>query len=158
MTVLDAFLWLGSTRPGALLRQSTLLFGLTEAAHVTALALVGGSALIVNLSAVGVLLRAIPTRRIWRSVQPIMLLSLASGIVTGVLLVSSGPLKYYTNPVFFIKLALLLAAVVVHFTLYARVTRADADVRGQTVWRVSAGLSLSLWLSVILAGRIIGLI
>ena len=71
--------------------------------------------------------------------------ALATAIVTGVLLFSYDPLKFYANKAFPYKVALLGAAVVFHYTAH----------RKPNQW--TAGISLALWLGVALAGLAISL-
>ena len=63
---------------------------------------------------------------------------------------AAGPYKYYTNPLFPVKLALLVIAVVLQAILSRRLKRqpsVDRAARGLAV------TSLLLWTAVVIAGR-----
>jgi hypothetical protein len=81
---------------------------------------------------------------------------LSAGLVTliasGVLLVADGPLRYYANAAFRLKMALLLAAILSGLHVYR------ALQRGSQPTRVAIVISALLWLGVGLAGRAIGLL
>jgi hypothetical protein len=88
-----------------------------------------------------------------KSLVPVLLSALAVIVVSGVLLVAAGPLKYYTNAIFPVKLATLAVAVVVKPGRHAALTRSRLGLA-----RGLAAVSLALWLSVIILGRWLGLI
>jgi len=159
MTFYDLFMSLGHNVVADAERRSTLLFALTEALHVLGIALLGGSVLASDLSALGLLLTKTPPVKVWRALTPFAWTGLIAAVVSGLALVSAGPLKYYTNWVFPTKIALLTAATLIHIAIYRHIVRqADGGGEVSTSWRVGAGLSLFVWTSVILAGRAIGLI
>jgi len=156
MRLLDAFRWLSHTSFSVYLRHSTWGFAVIETVHLLGLAAFGGSILIVDLRLLGVGLRRQPVERIAREMWPIALGSLALMVASGLLLVTTGPLKYYYSPSFRIKMLLFVVAAAFYFTLHRRALQRGEDA-AITVWpRVAALISLALWLGVGLAGRAIG--
>jgi hypothetical protein len=81
-----------------------------------------------------------------------MWIGLWVNVVTGVVLVIAYPTKALTNPVFYLKLALIAVALVILRTVLRRI-RASATISGST--KVLAGLSLILWAGAITAGRLL---
>jgi uncharacterized membrane protein YfcA len=77
-------------------------------------------------------------------------------LISGLLLVMTGPMKYYHSPSFRWKMLFLLLAVAFYFTLHRRVIKSDADVDPPGWSRAAAVVSMALWLGVGLAGRAIG--
>ena len=78
-------------------------------------------------------------------------------MISGALLVMTGPMKYYHSPSFRLKILLFLLAVTFYFTLHRNAVRLNADSTGFTWSKVAAVvLSTVLWLGVGLAGRAIG--
>jgi hypothetical protein len=133
-------------------------FALVEMAHLLALALLGGSLLIVDLRLLGVVLKDESARSIGRDLGRIVISSLIVMIVTGVALLSEEAGKCYFSPAFRWKMLLLACAVLFYFTLHRRaLLDTDTGIPGFRA-RVAAVISLTLWLGVGVAGRAIGLI
>jgi hypothetical protein len=133
-------------------------FALVETVHLLALAVLGGSVLVVDLRLLGVILKRESARVIGRDLSRLLLGSLALLILSGIALLSEEALKCYYSPAFRWKMALLAAAVLFYFTLHRRALL-NTDRGEPTLWsRAAAILSLALWLGVGVAGRAIGLI
>lgn len=136
------------------IRDSFWLFPAIEGVHLLALALLGGTVLIVDLRLLGLGLVGESAASVARAVRPWMWGALVVTLVSGVLLFGSQATGYAANPMFQLKMAVLVAAVSVSVVLEPRVlTDAPAS-------RVRAGAtavtSLALWTTVGLAGRGIG--
>ena len=131
---------------------SVWAFAVVELFHLLALAMFGGTVLILNLRLLGLRLQRRPVAEVARELSPYSLASLGVLIFSGALLVIDGPLRYYGNSAFRLKMLLLAVAIACSFTLHRRAVRAETRAR------VAAVLSLLLWLSVGLAGRAIGFI
>lgn len=155
MFLYDFFVWLGETAIGRYLNQSTAAFAATESLHIVALSLVGGAVLVTHLAALGFALKPLAPATIVRNLQPVASLGLVLVTFSGLLLVAAGPFKYYTNPLFPVKLVLLAAALATHTWLTRRLARVDT-ASGAT--RALAVTSLLLWAGVVVAGRWLGLI
>jgi hypothetical protein len=134
------------------IRESTWLFPAIEATHLVALALLGGSLLIVALAVMGVGLRQ-PPAVLLRSARPYASGAIITLVVTGVLLGVSEPLKLYDRRAFSVKMIALAIALLVTYRLFnPRVGRGQEG----TMTRNVAGLTLATWLTVAIAGRWIG--
>jgi putative copper export protein len=131
---------------------SVWAFAVVEMFHLLALAMLGGTVLILNLRLLGLRLQRRPVQEVARELSPYALASLAVLIFSGALLLIDGPLRYYGNAAFRIKMLLLALAVIFSLTLHRRVIRSERNAR------IAAVISLTLWLSVGLAGRAIGFI
>jgi putative copper export protein len=135
--------------------DSKWAFAVVEMVHLLGLAVLGGTVMIVDLRLLGLRLRRRPAAEVARELSPLSVASLAVLLVSGVLLLIDGPLRYYGNAAFRLKMFLLLAAITYSFTLHRRIVRSDHDqVTGAS--RIAAVISLTLWLSVGVAGRAIG--
>ena len=153
--MLALFEALGRTAPGEFLRDSTLAFALTEAAHLLALSLIGGVVAAIGFSTAGVVVRRDLAPDLARALRPVFWIALVLVVVSGIGLVSAGPYKYYSNPVFWVKLQLLLGAVLTYLLVDYAVSGGKVE-RWQ--WRIVALPFLVVWLAVAVAGRLIGLI
>jgi len=140
------------------MQTSKWAFALVEMVHLLALAVLGGTVLVVDLRLLGVILRREPARVIARDLGRLLLGSLVVMVISGVGLLSEEALKCYHSPAFRWKMALLAAAVVFYFTGH-RWALLHSDKERPGVWsRSAAVVSLVLWLGVGIAGRAIGLL
>lgn len=151
----EAFMWLGRTAPGVAIQQSTAAFAATEAVHILALSLVGGIVLVTDLAVLGVVLKSTEPQSVGRQLRPFYLSGLILVAISGLLLVAAGPYKYYTNPLFPVKLALLVIAAALQAVLNGRLKR---RLSTDATARALAGASLVTWTAVVIAGRWLGLI
>jgi hypothetical protein len=141
---------LQASGPASLLRGSFYLYPLLNALHILSIGALVTSALLMDLRVLG-LGRSLPAGPVIRLLRPVALTALASAAASGLLLFSVQPLDYAGNPAFRLKLLLLLAALAnaAIFT-FLRLHR-----RGG---KLSALLSIGLWLGVLVAGRFIGFV
>jgi hypothetical protein len=138
---------------GTAIRASSWLFPAIEAIHLLALALLGGSLLLLDLRLLGAGLTLQSTSMVERETRPWLITALSAMVVSGVLIGCSEALKLFDKPAFWVKMAAL--AVAVTFTLAIKMPLAHRDVSGAKAnWL--AILSIGLWLTVALAGRWIG--
>jgi hypothetical protein len=146
------FQWIADAPCFAVMRDSKWAFPIVEMAHLLSLAILGGTVLLVNLGLLGIRFRREENPSFARELWPLFLGSLATMILSGVVLLSAEAIKCYYHPAFRLKMAILALAVVFSFTAHRRVVQAPASI-----WsRPAAVVSLMLWLGVGLAGRAIG--
>lgn len=150
------FIALGHSALGHYMQTSVWGFAVVEAIHLLALAVLGGSVLVVDLRLLGVTFRKESALTLGRDLSRLLLGSLVILILTGIAMISEEALKCYFSPAFRWKMTLLAVAVLFYFTLH-RHALLRADINGLTAWsRIAAVISLSLWLGVGVAGRAIG--
>ncbi len=138
------------------MRSSPWLFPTVATIHLFGLAIVGGSVLVVDLRLLGLGLRRHPTSQLARDAELWLLRGLLLSIPTGVLLFMCFATKYYYLTAFWTKMASLLLVLLFTASVRRRVTMSD-EARSAPVWtRLVAIVSLSLWTSVAIGGRLIG--
>ena len=86
----NLFLSLGDTGVGLFLAGSTASFAAVESLHLLGLALLGGAALVTDLTVLRVVFRRADPARIAAALFPLLLIGLSIMVVSGVLLVSPG--------------------------------------------------------------------
>jgi hypothetical protein len=139
------------------MRSSTWDFAIVEVGHLLALAVFGGAVLLLDLRFLGLVFRTQPVSEVARELLPLTGGGVIVMFVSGVLLVANGPVRYYFNPAFRIKMILFVLALFFHFTLqFVAARRAPAREKHSIWFRTGAVLSLLLWLSIGVAGRAIG--
>jgi hypothetical protein len=137
---------------GQTIRESTWLFPAIEASHLLALALLGGSVLIIALSVLGLGLKTSPAE-IYKSARPYMNGAVIALVVTGLLLAISEPVKLYGRQAFWVKMISLAIAVGLTYFAFTPLVRRGSS--GLTIRSVT-GLTMVAWLMVAMAGRWIG--
>jgi hypothetical protein len=150
--MLPIFQWIANAPCFAVMRDSKWAFPIVEMAHLLALAILGGTVLLVNLGLLGIRLRRGESQSFAKELWPLFIGSLTTMIVSGVVLVSAEAIKCYYHPAFRLKMAILALAVVFSFTVHRRVVQSPPSIWSRPV----AIVSLMLWLGVGLAGRAIG--
>ena len=156
MTLLDVCRWIQNSSLLVAMRSSPWLFPIVATIHLFGLAIIGGSVLVVDLRLLGLGLRRQPVSQIARDAEPWLLRGLLVSILTGVLLFMCFATKYYYLTFFWIKMASLLLVLLFTFSVRRRVTMSD-ETRSGPLWaRLVAVVSLSLWTSVAIGGRLIG--
>jgi uncharacterized membrane protein len=159
--VLDSFLQaVQDTSFATAIREGAVLFPWIECVHVLALTLVIGSIAVVDLRLIGVTSRDRPVTDVTKAVLPVTWTAFACAVITGVLMFSSNATVYGVNLYFRVKLALIVLAGINMAVYHLAVNRGaqswrtarDTPMRA----RIVGGVSLSLWLAIVAAGRWIG--
>lgn len=154
--VFPFFNWLGHTPLAEAIRSSAALIALGEIIHLIGLVLLAGTVLMVDMAMLGYGIRRHPVARIAAELDGWTKAGLVILLVSGPLILTSEARKCYDASFFWIKMALLIAALVFHFAVYRRTARAEPPV-GPMRARTVAVISLVLWISVALAGKLIGI-
>ncbi len=153
--------------PVAALRQSVLVYPLVNAGHVLGIALLVGTVVALDLRLVGVW-RDVRQSDLVRVLVPVAIAGFALAAATGMALFATRASEYLASPLFLAKLGVIAVAginVVIVRALMRRAVATDAprlppravdgDAKG-TALRVLAALSIALWLSAVLLGRLVG--
>src|SRR5579863_9889702 len=110
----------------------------------------------VDMALLGFGIRRVPTSRIAAELAPWSAAGLAVMLISGPLILSSETRRCYDASFFWLKMGILLAALVFHFTVYRKVTRSEPPV-GPFRARLVGCVSLGLWIAVALAGKMVGI-
>lgn len=137
------------------LRLSYYGYPLVNAAHIVGIALLFGGIVPLDLRLLG-FWRSVPADTLARILVPIAITGLILAAATGSLLFSVAAVRYAGLGVFQLKMLLVLAATA-NALLLTRVAgwREDGPAHMRPRVRFAAGLSIALWLAVIMCGRII---
>ena len=160
---MDISAWLKSLEGTGLasgIRDSLYLFPFLEAVHVMALSVVFGTIMIVDLRLLGFASTHRPFARMSSELLRITWGAFAVAAVTGTLMFMTNARVYAGNTSFRIKMVLLLLAGLnmasFHLTAGRSVARWGKERSAPRIGRTTAALSLSLWVAIIFAGRVIG--
>lgn len=145
---------LGDTALASALRQSSIAYPLVSSAHILGIGLLAGGIVVMDLRLLGAIRRGTLSELI-----PLMNRLAAAGlllaIATGILLFSVQPAHYLDNNAFLLKLTLIGLALL-NVLFVHRLPQWRALLAGQPVapvLKLTALLSLALWLAILIAGR-----
>lgn len=147
---------LGDTGIATFLRGSRYVYPLVNAAHILGIALLVGAIAALDARVLG-FARRVPLADAARLLLPVTITGLVLAVVAGIALFSVKPVDYAANPVFLVKLALIALALGNAAWLRLGTDWAVALGGGAVAPRVRAGaaLSLLLWVSALVAGRLV---
>lgn len=159
MSLLGICEWLEKTPWSIALHESIWAYPLVESVHVLTLCLFLGTAVMLDLRLLGVLLRRVPVSEAAEQLFRWMVAGFVLMVISGALLFYAIPVRTYLNIFFRIKVAMLvlagLNAWIFHRTVYRRVADWDLDPVTPRPARIAGGLSLALWAAIVVAGRMI---
>lgn len=144
--------------PGAVaLRRFQLVYLLVNAAHIVSIGLVVGAIVMLDLRILG-LFRQYPIGILGPPLSRMAAAGVVLAIFTGLTLFSVRPIAYAQNTAFLIKIGLvglgIINAVLLNRNRYWRIALSGGKIH--RVVEVSALLSVTLWISAVIAGRWIG--
>src|SRR5437763_670325 len=112
LTVLNRFcLWLEQTSPSQIIQSTAWVVPAVQTVHILALATLLASALMINLRLMGLTGLDQPVERLSARFLPVIWWMLPILLVTGAIMITGEPARSLKNPVFQLKMGLLLAAL-----------------------------------------------
>ena len=153
--LMASLVWLEETAFSTWMRESGPAFFSTLVFHSVAMGFVVGVHVATNLRILGVAPR-VPLS-LMRNFFPVAWANLVVVSVSGLLLLTAYPAKALTNPVFYLKLTAVLAALLITRSLMNGVmldSSHDAGLAPRNA-RVLAALSLVLWAGAVTSGRLL---
>lgn len=150
------FIDIAAWGPSRAINESSWIFPLVQAFHLVALGFLAGALLMVDLRLLGKGFSQQPTARVAADARPWLIGSLIAMAATGIPQFISLATKEYDSPYFRWKMLLLLVALIFTFTIRKRVADAPEGRFGGGVSKVVALVSIGLWTSIAINGRLIG--
>ena len=155
---LDPFCtWLAATRISQTIQSVEWIIPAVQTLHILTVAAVVSSVLMIDLRLLGIGPRDQPIAAVARRFLPFIWWSLPILFLTGAVLIVAEPSRALENPVFVLKMGLLILAAGVTLACQIPLRMSDAfwDIsasRRRTA-RLIALSSLPLWVGIIFAGR-----
>jgi hypothetical protein len=140
----------------AITKSNHLVIAGLQIVHVFGFLLLLASLLLMSLRLLGLALRQHSVPQVTRQPATLFAWGLALVIVSGALMFVTGPKHYFYNSAFEVKMLLLLAAALLHVTVFRSVAASESP--NPLLARVAAVLSLILWFGIGIAGRAIGFV
>jgi len=149
--------WLGQTHLGVFIRDSSYAFAAIEMLHLLALAIFGGSIILVDLRFLNLGFKTQTAPAVARELLPLTIGGVIAMAISGVLMYAGGPMRYFHNPAFQLKMVLFVIALAIHFPLQMVAARSlEVAPARQRLFQAAAVTSLLLWFAIGFSGRVIG--
>jgi len=159
MSLLPSFQWIEATAIAKSINASLYSFAYIEAVHLLALAVLGGSTLMVDLRLLGIAMIDQPVTKLYRITRPWFRWSLVTILLTGILLFASlAATKYYYHFYFWVKMYFLATAILFTFIVKNRMVSGNDAIANTSTGKLIGLVSIFLWAGVGFAGKAIGYI
>jgi len=143
---------------GMAVNESAFWFPFVESVHVLSFAFMVGSIFFVDLRLLGFLGKGNPVRQASR-ILPFTWIAFVVATISGTLMFAPAASRYFYNPAFQWKFALMLLAgvnmVVFHFGVWRSVNAWDAAVATPRAAKIAGLISIVSWIGVVVTGRIV---
>jgi hypothetical protein len=144
------FSWLETTAVARGIGESLPLTASLSAVHLLGFMLVLGGALLADLRLLGIVLPRWPAGEVAAPAARVILLGLVVSVSTGLLLFSSRAASVSASGTFQLKMSLLVAATLFHFTVLGGVASRSAP--RPALLRSIGAAGLCLWMGLAFAG------
>jgi hypothetical protein len=155
---LDPFCaWLALTPLSQTIQTVEWIIPAVQTIHILAVAAVMSSVLMVDLKMIGVIARDQPLAAVIARFLPFIWWALPVLLLTGATLIIAEPARALENPIFVLKMTLLLAAVAITLACQLPLRKNTAfwefPARRRRAATAIALVSLPLWVGIVFAGR-----
>jgi hypothetical protein len=149
--------WLENSSPAVAISQSLWLYPILEIVHITGIALLVGPAIMFDLRLLG-FSKNLPVSALARHLLPWSRRGLLLIVPSGLLLFITNAVALWYDPVFLIKMLLLVVAGLNAFAFH-RFTFRSVAASNDTILpagaKVTAGISIIVWIAIIACGRLL---
>jgi hypothetical protein len=149
--------WLAATELSHTIQTTSWIIPSLQTIHILCVAAVFSSAILVDLRIWRLLERDVPLPEMARRFLPTIWPVLLALLVTGSLLIIGEPRRSLLNSTFYLKMALLVLAIVLTVALQRSISSSpdswDKDLTRRILGRFAATLSILVWCGILFAGR-----
>jgi hypothetical protein len=159
--LVDALAALQDWAPAVYLRHARWTYAATNAAHIAGIALLFGAVVPLDLRLIG-WRRGISIRALTRALLPVAIAGFCLAVTAGFFLFSVRAVEYAGLELFWVKMALIACARtnawLLHRAAQWEAGQGPVDDTPPPRLRVAGALSIALWLSVIVCGRMLAFV
>ena len=149
--------WLASTSLSQAIQTAEWIIPATQTVHIVAVAAVVTSALMIDLRLLGARWQDQTVAAVTRRFVPFIWWSLPVLLTTGAVLIIAEPARALQNPVFLLKMGLLVAAICITLAIEIPLSKNlgywEASLGRRRGARAIAAISLPFWVGIVFAGR-----
>ena len=135
-----------STNP---LNNNEWSFPFFECIHIAMFTMSVGTIVLIDFRLLGLALPKQSPAELLKATWAWTLVGLVVVIMTGMIIFTTDPVRYYYNPAFRFKCITLLGAILYNYTIHRKTILSNA---GPLVNSLVGGVSLLLWISIVFAG------
>lgn len=150
--------WLDGTWLAQAMRGSLWMYPIVETVHIVGFVVLVGSVLMFDMRLFG-LSRHLAVDALSRHLLRWSVGALVLVVPAGLMMFSAHPQEFISNPVFILKLTLIMTAginaLIFHTGVYRSVAQWNVDVAPPAAAKLHAMLSALLWIAVISCGRLL---
>ena len=150
--------WLDDSRLGLAMRGELWLYPIIEVVHIIGFVVLVGSVFMFDLRVLG-LSKDIAVTALARHLLRWSVAALVLIVPAGLMMFTAHPHDFATNNIFILKLSLIatagINAALFHIGVYRSVSRWNTGVAAPAIAKVQAVLSMGLWVTVVLCGRLL---
>lgn len=154
--LLPFFEWLETTPLGVIGKTWGAVFAVVQAAHLLAMATLGGAVLVADAQLLGLFFRDRPVTDLQPQCDRLFDRALVLVVLTGVFMVCAVAVKVYYLEVFWYKMLALATGVLFVYLVRRPLLRRAAGTVSPATCRLVGVASLMIWFSVAATGRWIG--
>lgn len=152
--------WLGATRASQIIANVNWIIPTVQTVHILAISVVITAAFLVHLRNFGMALTGQPKGAVAQRFLPLIWYAVGALLVSGIILIVGEPKRELPNPMFQLKMVLLVAALTL-MAIFQRPLRSDPGYLDRPGTRRAGAylislVSLALWIGIVFAGRWIG--
>lgn len=150
--------YLGDSQLGSAMRSELWLYPIVEVVHILGFVVLVGSIVMFDLRVLG-LSRDIPVTALARHLLTWGVAALLLIVPAGLMMFSAHPHDFASNSVFILKLCLIgtagLNAALFHVGVFRSVAQWNTGAAAPGIAKIQAMLSIMLWITVVLCGRLL---
>jgi hypothetical protein len=141
----EFFEWVERSPVGEFMRGSRIVFPIFESIHLIGLALFLGTLLLTDLGLLGLGMRRQPVQQVAAALSPWTWRGFALLMLTGPFMFAAQAAKWHDNPVFWIKMLLLIVATIFQLSVRSAI---ESELAALPVSRAKliGATSLILWI------------
>jgi Family of unknown function (DUF6644) len=153
------FQWVNDFPSAIAIRESVNGYPALLTVHVVSMCLFAGLIIMMDLRLLGVGNLATSVPQIQKRLFPWQMLGMTVSSISGLVLVYAQPMRFYGNIFFWIKAVMMVLAganaLAFHFSTYHSVSAWDSKAVMPFGAKLAGALSIVLWASVVVCGRLI---
>ena len=146
---MEIFYWIETSFLSIWFRETIWAFPILLVSHALGMAFLVGTSVTINLRLLG--LAAKVTLSSLLKFYPVIYFSFAINLVSGLFLLLAYPAKALTNPIFFLKIGLIILALILTHREKSLLANSHANI--STSHKITAVFVLLLWTFGIISGR-----
>ncbi len=153
----DFSIWISNQHLSMTMGSHFWVIPIIQTIHILAISAAFGSIFLINLRILGLAGRTRSMAQTVRRYQPWVWWALLVLILTGLGMITAEPVRELVNPIFWIKMVLVVAAILLsfffHLSAKRNMARWELSHDGRVAVRAGAVAIILLWCAIMVAGR-----